>query len=179
MYLHEFIRKMNSIELALSEKEKKELSLSFIEDYLSHFKIYPRKNNHVVCDNPLLDIVYNYHVSDMGLLSVYFYKSFVGEDTKYWYFGNTPDDDLVIDKQTNEVLHKEFGTDHILHRCAENPYKFLDAIYCMAQHLAVYGAIIENSDEVCRTTDECALLAGGDQYRDYYALFLCCWEKPQ
>lgn len=175
MLLQEFVAKMNNIHLSVSDESAANLDTQWLTNYLLRLKLFPKTSTIVPYNNPLLELAHNYNVSKFELPSICFSSS-VKEDDRYIYWGRCDGDDLVIEKSTDKIVCKEFCADYITWECADNAFKFLDAMYKMAQYVESCGGddISENQIKVCQTALECALLAGGEAYLAFYATALGC-----
>lgn len=124
--------------------------------------------------DPIKDLLEQYEVTNMEIGMVHFNQvlSFRG---MYVLFGKVEVDDLGINEVTKEILVLEEGTQHILWYCAANSQAFLAALLEIAHFMekqSVDESLFENEDAQILIADECADIAGGSKYVDFYRMLL-------
>ena len=123
-----------------------------------------------VSDNPIIDLVRRYDLSsvEVGLVE---FGSAIYELAGKLCFGKAEADPLVIDEDSGHVqLLDHASPGYVICECARNASQFLDALVAGTEILGGRRSedIIEDFDVVNR----CAELAGGDEYRVFYAQIL-------
>ncbi len=85
-------------------------------------------------------------------------------------------DPLLINNSTGKVIVEETGEEgHVLWAVAESDVKFLDAIAQAAEFLnkrLLNPAEVSADSDSKLAADQCAALAGGDEYRPFYQMLL-------
>ncbi len=70
----------------------------------------------------------------------------------------------------------EYGTeDHVLHHCAQNSSKFLEAVLVAVKFLSKRGTgdpKYESQEAIDVVAETCSDIAGGNQFLDFYKMML-------
>jgi hypothetical protein len=87
-----------------------------------------------------------------------------------YHVGKIEQDDLILDKNTGEILMKEGRKDHIMAHCAKNGACFFDAIFEMEKYTQMcFGdERFDNKKMAYKIANNCGFLAGGQKYTNFY-----------
>lgn len=170
MKADEFINKLKSKQLDDILLKGAGFDINSIENYKSAFRVTKRRDGLIITDNPILDLITNYDVTNVNIGMVSFNQEIIS-DKFFFRIGKFEIDDLVIKKEDGEVLILEASTEYTLWHCAYSSDNFLKAIlYCVD----VFNDNIliperYNDIETLKVkAKECADLAGGLKYLSFF-----------
>ncbi len=172
----EFVKALKEIPSQKTIEVYKTMGLDddFITEYLNNYKFKILGRNKEYCD-PIKNLVNNYDGSTVTLGMITFNID-PEEDEDYYFFGCFEVDYLVINKNLKTIEMLEYGEqDHVLCKCASSSSRFLEAILLAAQFAEKCGSdevLYNDKDANILVIEECASLAGGDEYIDFYKMML-------
>ena len=151
----------------LSRTEALEFGLSF--------EVNPRAvaEPSALPDFTLADLFSRYDVSrvEIGMLQFYGHPETVADG---WLIGDVEADLLVLDKQSGEIIVKDFTSpDHIIWKCAQDGSHLLAALAHAAKYLG--GCLSEDKTgtlEQKNAIGYCITLAGGRSYFSFFEMLL-------
>ena len=172
-----FVRELSAIapsieslrELGLSETEAE----SFKAGYVCHHRRSPLP---LTASNEMLDLAIRWDVSTIEVGMVRLLGTPSIRQGSGIQIGLVEADPLVIINSSSELIVEELGTaGHVLWKAARTPGQFLDALVVAAKFFSerTVGAIDFNDLGTAKTiANECATLAGGDEYTGFYHMLL-------
>ncbi len=128
----------------------------------------------------LVNLAMNYDVSDVEFGDIGFADEVLGDEETY-EVGMFEEKFIVIDRQTGAVRIEdddEAGT--IIFSCAETSEKFIDALWIAVQYFSSQlneGLTTTRLDESEAVAQQCAEVAGSEDYFPFYQDFLNCYEN--
>lgn len=126
----------------------------------------------------ILNLISNYDVSKLEIAMITFFSK-IKQTSDYYIIGEVESDSLVMKKKTYELLVlDEFDGSNVLWYCAKNGSKFLDALlYCVSffNKRLLNDSLWEDQDLILLTVNECANIAGGKKYEDFFKMLLGYW----
>lgn len=179
MLAETFIKKLEENAPSLEDLKKIGLNEKEAEKFISKYFGTEKSFYQNVYRDELLRLVNNYDLKNVEVRMISFYEK-IEQDIKFFYIGKAEVDLLVVNKSTGEVQIYEFdSSDHLLWDCAANGAKFLDAI----MHSVPFSIkcifdddLWNNNKVILEIALECAEIAGGDKYADFFKVYLGCFE---
>ena len=156
-------------EVGLSTSEAQQFLLAFRCDEITS----PTATN--LTGDPLIDLVNLYDVSTIEIGPITFVQPILERDQS-WLVGKDEDATLVIDKASGEIRVDELDTaGSVAMRCAKNGDRFLSALLPAACFLGKCSYDLDlgqDQEAITSQAKECAELAGGKEYLDFYNYLL-------
>jgi hypothetical protein len=174
MNAQQFAEQLNRIAgTAVGELVKRGLSKRDARMIADMYKCKPREKPLLLEDegNQILMLMKYWNVSKLEIGMVRFQEGPV-ESKDGLQIGEVEADPLILSLETRQTIVEELGTDgHVLWTVAHDDTGFLDALAKAA------GFLRERTDLADTTTarrvaTECASLAGGQDYLDFYLMLL-------
>ncbi|MEK6153608.1 hypothetical protein WIW50_10130 [Flavobacteriaceae bacterium 3-367] len=160
--------------IAPSEKSLVEQGLKkdFIENYLDGYNL-KMINSETVTDDPLLDLIYKYDISNLDIGMIRFENRDDIMDTgRFILFGSYDADVVAIDKITNEVVVLDWEEEsRIMGKCSKDTETFLSALLKVAEFnekMSSNDNLLNDQDAIKNKAREIASTAGGENYIDFY-----------
>ena len=174
MQADEFARRLLALRPSVEQLRSEGLTDQEAETLRESFLAARRRGERRYRDNPLLDLVESYDVSGVEVGMVSFGKEV--EDTGTgWLVGSVEADNLLVDRKKGHVVVREFNQENLLWRCAVDASSFLDAILAIGTFLEASGrdeSLSEDDTSRKVVAGQCARMAGGDEYSDFYKMLL-------
>lgn len=173
----EFAEKLRRCAPDTKKLEAVGLSASEAHQFLLAFQCNRSTSSNVTnsAGDSLIDLVNLYDVSTVEIGPITLVQPIVEQD-QFWLVGRDEVAYVVIDKASREVLVNELDTaNSVTMRCAENGDSFLSALLPAACFLGRCSYDLElYQDEEAKASQaaECAELAGGNEYLDFYNYLL-------
>ena len=131
-------------------------------------------------DDELVNLVMNYDVSDVDFGDIGFAEEVLGDDDTY-EVGMFEEKFIVIDRKTGVVRVEEDDDDGtIVFSCAETSEKFLDALWIAVRYFSAQlneGLKDTDLEKGELKAQQCAEVAGSEEYIAFYLDFLNCYER--
>ncbi|NIG55386.1 hypothetical protein [Chitinophaga sp. Cy-1792] len=154
---------------------KKKISASTVERSIDPVKNLNTQSGIVLTGNVVIELLSKYDLSKVEIGMVGFSKA-VTEDESFYYIGSVEVDLLVINKYSGIIQVLEYDQPkHTLWDCAHNCPAFLEALLiCKGYFWECLLDDVVYNDDVRRsaTVEQCAYIAGGEAYYDFYAMLL-------
>lgn len=156
-------------EVGLSASEAEQSLLAFRCDEIASSTVTN------LTGDPLIDLVNLYDVSTIEIGPITFVRPIVERD-QFWLVGRDEFASLVIDKASGEVRVDELNpASSTIMRCAENGESFLSAMLpaaCFLGRCSYDLDLGQDQEAITSQAEECAELAGGNEYLDFYNYLL-------
>jgi hypothetical protein len=144
------------------------------KEIIKHYFIC-NKDNQLEVKSEIVKLLTNYDVSNVEIGMIRFQKDLI-ESNRYFYFARFELDYLANDKQTDEIVLIDYNSDEfVMCKCALNSSCFLDAVLFACEGLTLFlldENISNNENYVKQLIEKCTLIAGGNEYFDFYQTFL-------
>lgn len=172
----DFVTNLEQLTPTYDDFKGMKVSDEFIKKEINHYKLISKGTGTLQINNEILTLINEFDVSniEIGMVTL---NNKIKEDNKYYFFGRFEVDNLVIEKDTGIIKLLEYEINHEMQVCAENSSKFLDALIVAAKHFRnclFSDDLFDDQVEVCKVAKECADLAGGDKYLDFYKMYIGC-----
>lgn len=175
MTAEEFVFALQKVRPSVSELIRQGLSKSIARELRNRHFFIRRRNptRKTVYTDAVLELfrLWNPAKVQIGLIR---FSSFPMKETSGMLIGAVEGDDLFIDEKKKEVFVEEYGAPgHILWYAAKDSSRLLDALIPLAQFLEDRGSEkfdFDDNNAAHRQALECAKLAGGRKYLDFYQM---------
>lgn len=128
----------------------------------------------------LVNLAMNYDISEVDFGDIGFAEEVLG-DEEYYEVGMFEEKYIVIDRKSGEVrVEDDDDEGTIIFSCAETSEKFLDALWVAVRYFSLQlNEKLKDTDLESRElkAQQCAEVAGGEQYFPFYQDFLNCYER--
>lgn len=155
------------------------LSPAQAEKFRLSYRCIEKKGAISEFEDPLLDLITRYDISSIEIGMIRF-ASLAARSNQMWTVGKVESDPIILDSVSGELVVKDLhDKGHILWHCAFGSDRFLDALIPVARFLATCTwdlALLENQQEACKVADDCAILAGGSAYLNFYQMLVSCFK---
>ena len=173
MKAEKFISELNNIPLSIKAMNVEDVTEDYLSSLINDYSV-SKRHKIVRNENPLIDLVKNYEVRNLEIGLICFDEE-PELINNYLFFGKLEIDDLAIDINSGKIVLIENGSNNVIYHCAENGDKFLDALILLVNFLevrAVDDSIYDNVFLTNKLADDCANLAGGIIYFDFYKMMV-------
>jgi len=177
MKAEEFVLKIKSSAPQASDYSNKGLTEQFAKNAVNSFMIDRIKNNSIFRDE-LLRLIDCFDISKLKIGIVKFYDK-VEIKSSYYLIGEVEADWLVIEKMTGLVRIIELYSQNDLWLGALNGSRFLEAMLTAKQFFlkrSFDDSLFDNQEITCFIAEQCAELAGGEQFIEFYKMLLGCFS---
>ena len=166
----DFAKALSKIELVEDDYLKAGFSKKEIQEQKQVYELIPKNKEYSEKSNPIESLIEGYDVSRLEIGMITFNSKPI-EKNGYVLFGKHEIDDLAIDQITGEIVLLEENMTHLMQYCAKDGSSFFDALIEMAKFLekrAFDESLYEDEAINLAVAENCAELAGGDKYLDFY-----------
>jgi len=130
-------------------------------------------------DDPILDLITRYDLSSVEIGMVRFVDEAVQQDGSI-YIGEFEVDPILMDITSKEIYVVDRDAhNHIMSWCARNGDSFLDALIIAERRLSRCGidyALSNDQVAACEIASDCAKVAGGTKYLNFYKTLVACFS---
>ena len=168
-----FVEQLQTIPLPPEAYKEAGLDDDYLDEVAERFSVSKRAGANVVSDDPVVALLNSFDVTkvEIGLIE---FDNTATVRGKYTVFGKFEVDRLAIDAGGAVVLLEETA-DTVTMQCAADSGRFLDAVIHIGKFLekrSVDDALFDDEPANRVVAGECAALAGGKQYVDFYTMML-------
>lgn len=172
----EFVKQLKSIAPNEQTLYEEGLSKEEVNNLLSSYNLKIIDDNQVVND-PLLDLIYRFNVSNFDIGMVHLKnREEVIETDNFIVFGNFDRDEMAIDKINDEVVVIDYESlSEKLWYCSKNTNSFMEAILLAGKlnnEKCFNDEIYNNKELISIKAQEIANVAGGAKYLPFYQMIL-------
>lgn len=125
-------------------------------------------------NDPIISLIQEYDVKNIEIGMINFGKEIVNSSS-FIVFGTFELDRLAISNITKEIVMLPESSDEIGMYCAMNGQKFLESVIFIGKFLEKRGVddnLYDDEDANSLIAEQCAELAGGTKYLNFYRMML-------
>ncbi|WP_028981089.1 hypothetical protein [Sporocytophaga myxococcoides] len=178
MKAEDFIEQIKSLKPTEGEMNLVKASEDYKSDFVKQFDITKISGDLNLSDE-ILSLVSNYHLVNLKIGRIKFDDK-IDENGIYVYFGRYEADILILDKSDKKIkLLDHEDEEDILLECADNGESFLDAVFMIKKYFTLQRLNVDadrSQDSKCSVAFQCASLAGGNTYLNFYKNVLGCFQ---
>ena len=170
-----FTRELRLLAPTKEDFEQYNVPESYISDYIKRYTCRPREGGDIINGNGVLDLLRMYDCSGVGIGNISFLYE-IQDSQDFYQLGEVDLDIVVLNKITLEVEVRDHDDiSHVIWRCAQNGYCFLDALLVCAQYLqSIFKnpSLEEDNKYALSMVTLSSEKAGGNQYIEFYKMLL-------
>jgi len=173
-----FIQKLTTLKLNKEQLRGYGLSDQFIEEQINEFNFKEREVNEDHSDE-ILVLLTLFDMAKLNIGAVNFNSS-LNQNEAYFFLGYDEANAVVCDKNDGRIKLIDHEDEvSVLVVCAVDGASYLGALYLAKEYyinIVAKDGFVDDQSARCDIAEQCAELAGGPEFLDYYKSLMGCFS---